>query len=340
MNKGSERKKILVVRFSSMGDVLLTTPVLRCLKNLSGPKPEVHFVTKKAYAGLLSANPHIDRLHLLDGSLFGLIRTLRRERPDVVIDLHRNIRSTILKWALGRPVSTFRKLSLRKYLLTAWKIDRLPRLHIVDRYLAAAAFLGVENDGKGLDCYLPESECVFPSAMPVVFRKGYVAVVIGGMHFTKRMSNEQIANICRELPLPVILLGGVEDAANGAEITQALPGTHVFNACGLLSMSASAYLVKMARLVISHDTGLMHVAAAFFKPLISVWGSTVPLFGMYPYMPGAESLWHVFEVENLPCRPCSRIGLSRCPKGHFDCIKKMDLPALIEKANQLLDSSR
>ncbi len=340
MNKGSERRKILVVRFSSMGDVLLTTPVLRCLKNLPEPQPEVHFVTKKAYAGLLSANPHIDQLHLLDESLFGLIRILRKERPDYVIDLHRNIRSAILKMALGRPVSTFRKLSLRKWLLTAWKIDRLPRLHIVDRYLAAAAVLGVENDGKGLDCYLPEAACTFPPGMPPDFRKGYVAVVIGGMHFTKRMSNEQIAGICRKLPLPVVLLGGVEDAANGTEISQALPASHVFNACGSLSIPASAYLVKKARLVISHDTGLMHVAAAFYKPLISLWGSTVPLFGMYPYMPGAESLSHVFEVKGLPCRPCSRIGYKRCPKGHFDCIKKMDLPALNEKAHQLLDSSR
>lgn len=317
-----DSKKILVIRFSSIGDIVLTTPLLRALKNTSDLKAEVHFVTKKAYAGFMRHNPNVDLVHELNGSLFELAKRLRAERFDFVIDLHKNLRSNLIRLLLMRPSKAFNKLNIKKWLLTNLKINRLPDIHIVDRYLAAAKALGVSNDGKGLDFFLSEEDQVWPEWLPEEFKQGYVAIVIGGMHATKRMPNQKIIDICRALKKPVVLLGGPEDAKNG-RIIEAAAGQQVIYACGKLTLNQSAWLVKEAKVVITNDTGLMHIAAAFQKPIISVWGNTVPEFGMYPYMPQRPENSIVIEKKGLPCRPCSKIGYKKCPKGHFDCMEKI-----------------
>jgi ADP-heptose:LPS heptosyltransferase len=124
----------------------------------------------------------------------------------------------------------------------------------------------------------------------------------------------------------VVLLGGPEDASRAFEICEQA-GTHVFNSCGKFTLDQSAYLVKMAQQIITHDTGLMHIAAAFNKPIISVWGNTVPEFGMSPYKT-IRSI--IVEVDHLNCRPCSKIGHQKCPLGHFRCMRDIDIPSIIE----------
>jgi ADP-heptose:LPS heptosyltransferase len=142
-------------------------------------------------------------------------------------------------------------------------------------------------------------------------------VVIGGQHATKMMPLAKLIEVCHALKSPVVLLGGPEDAAKGEAISDAI-GPQVFNACGKFKLDESASLVQQALWVISHDTGLMHVAAAFKKRIVSVWGNTVPELGMHPYLPDAGS--KMVEVKNLSCRPCSKIGFSKCPKKHFQCM--------------------
>lgn len=297
---------------------------------------EVHFATKEAYAILLMHNPHVDKLHLHDGSLSDLIKSLRAERFDYIIDLHNNIRSAIIKLFLNRPGSSFRKLNTEKWLLTNFKRGKLPPIHLVDRYFEAAFAVGTTNDGKGLDFFFPERQNVMPSGLPDEFQKGYVAFVIGGKHATKRLPNEKIINICRGIPYRVLLLGGSEDAANGETIA-ASSGDSVFNGCGIFSLPQSAYLVKQARVVISHDTGLMHIAAAFNCKLISVWGNTIPEFGMTPYMPLYPERSVIIEIKDLPCRPCTKIGYPKCPKGHFDCMMKIKEIRVIQEVIKHLE---
>ncbi len=330
-----KRLKILVIRFSSIGDIVLTTPVLRCLKKLNEKEVELHFVTKKRFAPILHDNPHVDQLHLLDGKLSALIARLRKERFDFLIDLHHNTRSAILKLAMGRPSSSFFKMNMEKWLLTRFKINRMSPLHVVDRYFAATATLGVESDGNGLDFYLPAGMTSLPEAVPNSFHDAFIAFAIGGRHATKRLPNEKIISIIKKLPMAVVLLGGKDDFNNGETIA-AICGQQVFNACGLLSLKESASLVKQAGLVIAHDTGLMHIAAAFNKHIVSVWGSTVTDFGMYPYMPKHPDRLHIAEVKELPCRPCSKIGYRKCPKGHFDCMMKIDEEKIVDAVNQML----
>jgi ADP-heptose:LPS heptosyltransferase len=134
--------KVLIIRFSSIGDIVLTTPVVRCLKHVDGLNAEIHYATKEAFSGLLKGNPYIDMVHTLDEKgLWNLIRRLRNEKFNYVIDLHNNQRSLLIKLMLGKPYRSFKKLNVEKWLLTNFKINRLPDVHIVDRYLEAAAFL-------------------------------------------------------------------------------------------------------------------------------------------------------------------------------------------------------
>ncbi|HKK69313.1 MAG TPA: glycosyltransferase family 9 protein, partial [Bacteroidales bacterium] len=147
---------------------------------------------------------------------------------------------------------------------------------------------------------------------------------------------ESIREICRHTNLPVVLLGGPEDADRAERISQHYD--MAINACGRFSLNQSASLVKQAKVVISHDTGLMHIAAAFHKPVLSVWGNTIPEFGMYPFEAGTGS--HIFEVSDLKCRPCSKIGYKTCPKKHFDCMMKQDLTGIAESAKRIFQQNK
>ncbi|MCR5888828.1 glycosyltransferase family 9 protein [Hymenobacter sp. J193] len=318
--------KILVLRFSSIGDIVLTTPVVRGLKQ-QVPGAQVHFATKPGFRSFLEPNPYIDKVHCLTGSLRKLVAELRAEKFDFVVDLHHNLRTALIKAQLGVKSAAFDKLNGRKWLLVNLKIDTLPRTHIVDRYLAAAASLGVRDDGRGLDYFIPaKDEVDVAVALPAGFRAGYVAFAIGAQHATKRLPTEKITELCRQLGQPLVLLGGPEDEPTGQLVAQALAagGPAVFNACGKFNLNQSASLVRQARAVVSHDTGLMHIAAAFGKKIVSVWGNTVPEFGMYPYRTEFEAL----EVRGLPCRPCSKIGYAKCPQGHFRCMRDQDFSQL------------
>jgi ADP-heptose:LPS heptosyltransferase len=324
-------KKILVIRFSSIGDIVLTTPVLRSLKK-QYPDAEIHFLLKEKYRRVISANPNVDHIHGLENNLAPLLGELRAVRFDFVIDLHKNIRSFRVRMALGRPSASFRKLNIEKWLLVNFKVNRLPAMHVVDRYFEAGRKLGISNDGLGLDYFIPAEDCLSRDDLPVTHRSGYVAVVVGGMHHTKIFPAEKVIALCRLLRFPVILLGGQDDRERAEQISLQC-GQKVYNACGIFNINQSASLLDMAEKVVSNDTGLMHIAAALRKPLISVWGSTVPEFGMYPYFPDGEDLSHIVGIRDLSCRPCSKIGFSKCPRQHFRCMMDIDVEKLASVIN-------
>jgi len=320
-------KKILIIRFSSIGDIVLTTPVIRCIKQQI-PGAEVHFAVKKAFLPVVEANPYIDKIHILEDNLKVLISILKKEKFDLIVDLHQNLRSWRIRLSLGNPSRGFPKLNIKKWLLVKFKIDLMPDVHIVDRYFKATAKLGVSNDNKGLDYFIPAGEEFNLNSLPEAFRKGYTAFVIGAKHATKRLPEHKIISICKKLNSPVLLLGGPEDARIAERISAACSPL-VQSMCGKVSLNQSASLVMQAGVVITHDTGLMHIAAAFRKQIISIWGNTVPKIGMYPYMPGDEEKSKIVEVKGLKCRPCSKLGYDRCPKGHFRCMEEIDESSVV-----------
>lgn len=320
------KTKFLIIRFSSIGDIVLTSPVVRCLKN-QVPEAEIHFLTKRRNLDLLEANPHIDKIHLLGDSLHETIQELKAEKFDYVIDLHNNLRSLRVKLALNVKSISFNKLNIQKLLLTKFGINTMPKTHIVDRNLETLAQFNVVNDGKGLEYFIPDGD-EFPIAqLPESFRNGYLVLVLAGTYFTKRMPVEKYRRLITETQLPVILLGGKSERPMASMITEWKVG-NVLDFTGKLRINQSASLVKNARLVISNDTGLMHIAAAYHKKILSVWGNTSPELGMYPYLPGEGS--ELLEVKDLSCRPCSKLGYHRCPKKHFRCMNDIPDTRLLE----------
>ncbi|WPV01010.1 glycosyltransferase family 9 protein [Mucilaginibacter sp. cycad4] len=320
--------KILVIRFSSMGDIIYTTPVVRCLKK-QVPNAEVHFLTKPAFKYIYDNNPYVDKLLLLKPSLTDTINDIKDEKYDQIIDLHNNLRTGIIKLCTGIKASTYKKQPILKWLSLKLKRNLVSKEHLVDRYLKAVKFLGVVNDDKPIDYYI-KAEHDLTKLLPVSHQHGYIAFVIGATHFTKRMPNYKIISICRQLNLPVLLLGGNDVKANGDEIAAAV-GASVYNACGVTSLDESVFLVSKAQSLIGFDTGLTHIAEAFNVPIASVWGGTTPdLLGVWPYK--------VKEVLvagiDLTCRPCSKFGLEKCPLGHFKCMNDMPEAGIVNFSNR------
>lgn len=321
----NHKVKVLIVRFSSIGDIVLTTPVIRCLKNQLEGDVEIHYLTKKNYASLLEFNPYISQIHTIEKSTNEIIEKLQSEKFDYVVDLHKNLRSGRVKKKLEGLSFSFDKLNWQKWLLVNFKINKMPKIHIVDRYLGAVKALGIENDGEGLDYFLPENIGV-KSLLPEGFSKKYVALVLGATHSTKRLPLHKLQEVVEKSESSMVLIGGKEDAETG-RLLEKIGASRIYNAAGKTNLNESAFLLKNANTVITHDTGMMHIAAAFQKPIISIWGNTVPAFGMYPYVKNGK--FKVVENNDLNCRPCSKIGFNKCPKGHFKCMEELDLKKII-----------
>lgn len=320
-------KKILIIRFSSIGDIVLTTPVVRCLKKQL-PNVEVHYLTKKSFFPVIEHNPHIDKIHCLQDNLNATIEDLKAEEFDFIIDLHKNIRSKRVIRALKTKYSAFPKLNLKKWWFVRTKRNCMPNIHIVDRYFEAAKALGIKNDNLGLDYFTGIQEEI-SNLLPSNFEK-YIAIVCGGAHATKQIPNEKIDYLCSAIDSKILLIGGKSDAEAVRFLEEKYP-EKVFNACGKFSLNQSAFLIEHAQLVITPDTGMMHIASAFKKKVFSVWGNTVPEFGMYPYIPQKKENVFIFEVKGLPCRPCSKIGYDKCPKKHFNCMNKNHWEQIVEQ---------
>jgi ADP-heptose:LPS heptosyltransferase len=326
--------KFLIVRFSSIGDIVLTTPVVRCLKK-QVVTAEVHYLTKASYKSIVEYNPYIDKAHYLQDNWDALMDELDREDFDYIIDLHHNLRTWKVKKKLGKKSWSFNKLNIEKFLYVNFKLRVLPDKHIVDRYLDTLSEFGISNDGDGLDYFIAENEKTDESDIPASHHAGYIGLVIGAAHNTKKLPLHKLQSLCKTIDHPIILMGGPEDKANG-ELIASVDPHKVYNACGKFSINESADLVRRSKLIITHDTGLMHIAAAFKKPVISVWGNTVPEFGMYPYYGAKKGVFDIMEVRPLSCRPCSKIGYNKCPLGHFKCMENISVDGIYEKVKEKL----
>lgn len=320
--------KVLIIRFSSIGDIVLTTPVVRNLFQQMHEGAEIHFLTKTRFKSLLEPNPYITKVYGIEKSTNEIIEELKEEKYDYVIDLHVNLRSARVKRALKMISFTFKKYNWQKWLLVNFGVNKMPKLHIVDRYMETLKPFGIENDGKGLDYFFPEGEDALPSELPDSYKAGYIAVAIGAAHWRKKPRIKQYIEICQKVNFPIVLLGGPSEEKDGNEIANA-GGEHVWNGAGKLSLNGSAALIRDAKLVITPDTGMMHVASAFKKPIISFWGATVPDFGMYPYL--NENLDERISADHLPKRPCSKLG-TKCKYKECRCIDELPIEKAIESA--------
>jgi len=321
--------RLLFIRFSAIGDIVLASPALRCAKQQI-PGVEIHFLTKKSMKAVSEANPYVDQFHYFDKDLSATIQELKACKFDYIIDLHKNLRTLRIRLALGVPYLSYNKLSVEKFLLTKFQVNRMADRHISMRSVDTLAPLGVSYDGKGLDYFVP-SEVI----QPVFFPEGYVVLVIGASYATKKLPLESLKVLCSQIPHPIVLVGGKEEVADG-EALALLDPTRIVNTCGAYSLHESALIVAKARLVISHDTGMLYIACAFEKNVIAIWGATSPALQVEPFMP-VDSKAQVFQsiVPDLSCQPCSNFGTKTCPKGHFACMKQQDLPEITRQVEQM-----
>ena len=323
--------KFLILRFSSIGDIVLTTPVVRCIKEQI-ENAEIHYITKPQFKPIVESNPYIDVVHVLKRSEKETIRELKLMHFDYIIDLHRNIRTAKFKNRLKIISFSFNKLNWEKWLFVNFKKNKMPNIHIVDRYLETLKVFDIKNDEKGLDYFIPEKDEVNLLDISEDFNNGFVGVVVGAFHNTKKLTKEKLISICKNLDKPILLIGGPENKNEAEEIKNAV-GNNIYNTCGVYNINQSASLVKQANVILTPDTGLMHIASAFKKKIVSIWGNTVPEFGMYPYLSHPDS--EIIEVKGLKCRPCTKIGFKECPKKHFRCINDLDEAYIVKKIKEL-----
>ncbi|MGE0561217.1 MAG: glycosyltransferase family 9 protein [Flavobacteriales bacterium] len=328
----STRVKILIIRFSSIGDIVLTTPVVRCLEQQLEGEVEIHYLTKNQYKSILTSNSRISKVIGIDKSTNEVVQTLQNEQYDYIIDLHKNLRSKRVIKKLKVLSFDFEKLNYQKWLMTTFKVNKLPNIHIVERYLNAVKVLGIENDGLGLEYYIPDEDKVDLKTFPLTHQNGYVSFAIGAQHYTKKIPLEKCCEIIEQLKLPVVLLGGKEDV-EAAEYIHNKVGEMVYVGCGKYSLNQSASVIEQSKVLITPDTGLMHIGAALGVNVVSVWGNTIPEFGMYPYYPKNPEKFVIIENKNLHCRPCSKIGYDKCPKKHFNCMNGLENEKILKEIN-------
>lgn len=276
-------------------------------------------MTKARFKDLLKGNPYIKKTLSFTEHLSEVRRELEAENYDHVIDLHKNWRSFQVKRWLKKPSSSFPKLNILKWLYVNFKVNKLPDLHIVDRYFQA--FHLIQNDDQGLDFYIePQDEVELGIT-------DYVCIVLGATYYTKRIPKEVLQQIISKTDETLVLIGGPDEKDLGEKLAGQYH--HVVNTCGEYSIHESASIVKNCRKVVTSDTGMMHIASALKKEIVMVWGNTVQEFGMGPYHTKA----HHFEVKGLGCRPCSKLGKAACPKGHFKCMLAQDVEGIVEHIN-------
>jgi ADP-heptose:LPS heptosyltransferase len=329
--------RFLIIRLSSIGDIVLTTPVIRCIfKQVPGAR--IHYLVKKNFASILESNPYVHKVHYWKENIADIIQELSAENFDTIIDLHHNLRTLKIKTALPAKSFSFHKLNIEKWLMTSFKWNRLPDIHITDRYMNTVSSFGIKNDGEGLDYFIPEKDHLVPGNISGILNRDYVCMVIGAAHFTKRLPVHKMEELLSGIRYPVVLLGGKEDQEAG-EILAGVPGREVINACGKFNLNQSASILQQCKMVITHDTGLMHIAAAFRRPMVSVWGNTIPAFGMYACYGNQPFSDYRSEVKGLSCRPCSKIGYQHCPKKHFKCMEDQDIQSIISQVSEIMNGA-
>ena len=316
----SNKPKILVIRLSAMGDIVLTTPVIRALNQQL--KAKIDFLTKPQYVSLLEGNTYINRIFSLNDK----VDFLQKNKYDYVVDLQNNLRSWKIRNKIQTKSFVFNKKSLRRYLLIYFGIDLLKN-HVVDRYFATVASLNVVNDNQGLDFNVSSS--IKPEFNT---SQSYIAWCIGGTHNPKKLSAKQITQVVSKLKVPVVLLGGNNDLDIAEEIINNVECKSVYNFCGKLSVQESSYLIKKSKMLLTNDTGMIHIASALKMPIISFWGCTKPSLGFTPYMTDPSS---IKIISKRSPKPCSKHG-RHCKYGKNGCIKEIDPQLIYDSVLSLL----
>jgi len=321
--------KLLIVRLSSLGDILLTTPLIRTLKQ-NYPPIEIDFVVKEEYKDLLLLNPHLQNIFIYNNHK-DEIKTLKNRicenKYDLIIDLQNNLRSRLLLKCYGNSVFRFKKYNISKFLLVHCKINKLKNAkRIPDRY--ASTLKNFKLDDKGLE--LITDKIKNPLLNDI---ENLIGICPGSKHFTKTWPEEyfiELGTLLNQNGFQIALFGGKDDLKVCQQISSKLPSA--INLCNDNNILQTAADMKCCKAIYCNDSGLMHAATAVNVPVIAFFGSTVKEFGFMPY--NSKNL--ILENNSLSCRPCTHIGRDSCPEKHFKCMKELIPQSAFEKLSLLL----
>lgn len=337
-------KKILIIRLSSIGDIILVSPLIRLVRKRF-PQANIDMVVGAEFEELISFNPNLNRVILFNRQtglrgLLKLCKKIRQERYDLIIDLHKKIRSFLICLTSGaKQRASYNKHSFLRFLLVKFKINRYSDIPFTSNlYLKSLQRFDIEDDGQGLDLYItPSKERVI---LDLLRRKGIskedilIGLAPGAHWYTKRWLKERYIELSNFLiqnkKAKIVILGGREEVKLSDEIKASLLSEPI-TVTDSLSLMETAALLKRCKILISNDTGIMHMAAAVKTPVVAIFGPTVKEFGYYPYRVDNRVI-----SKDLPCRPCSTKGSSKCKINTFDCMRLISTNEVLEAVEELL----
>ena len=324
-----KHQKILIIRLSSIGDIVLSTPLIRVLRN-KFPNSQIDFIIKKEFSELLKYNPNLTNLIEFNTEngfkeLLRLKRQILKENYDLIIDIHNNLRSIFLRMFTGAHVVRINKRVFKRFLLVKFKINLYKNaIHVVDRYIETLSNFSIKNDNQGLEIFVPEDTIeIAKNKINFSDKNLYIAIAPSAKHETKRWLPERFAQLgdklAEKFKAKIILLGGKEDE-DRCRFVEEMMVSKPINLCGKTTLLESAAVLSMCKLLVTNDSGLMHIGSAMKTKIVAIFGSTVKEFGFSPY-----AVENIVIEKNIPCRPCSHIGRNKCPEGHFKCMRDIQV---------------
>lgn len=345
--------KTLVIRFSSIGDIVLSTPLLRVLR-ARFPKTQIDYVTKKEYAELIHSNHNINFTYQYDpGTGFQGLRELKRRLKagayDLVVDIHNSLRSRYVRSMLGvEKIAVIDKRIKERTMLVKFKKNIYGEtVPVSDRYVEALKEFDVRSDGKGPELHIPDEVLFGVSGRVARLRLNRFEKVLGicpfARHATKEWPLDRYAGLAvgfvRGSDGAVMIFGGKEDRKRSEALTEKIASEtgreRIIDWTGECSLLETAAAMQYCDVIATNDTGLMHLANAMNKKVVAVFGSTVREFGFFPH--GKESV--VLERRDLYCRPCSHVGLPECPESHFRCMREIEVEEVAAAVKSFVTNS-
>lgn len=336
--------KILLIRFSSIGDIILTSPVIRVLRE-KFPEAQIDMMVKQEYAELVSTNPRLNKIYTFDRKtgfpgLLKLVKQTRASQYDLILDLHRNLRSSLLYWG-GGAISRlrYRRPTLKRALLIYSGINLYKEIvSVPDLYFRPLKTWGFVNDGKGLELWPTSEHEEKVTAFLLENQVKNSELLIGfspmAAHAMKMWEPEGFVKLgsalVKQYGARIVIFGGREDLIKGEQMARTIPHKPVV-ACGKLSLMESATLIGRCHLLVTNDTGVMHMGVAMKRKIVAIFGPTSEELGFYPYY--TES---IVVSKDLECRPCTAIGTSICKKGTHACMKNISYKEVLMAVKKLL----